>query len=1042
MCKKVKYTTLVFFSVLCFIASTNAQPFTTQHTISSHITTIEDVFYADLNSDGHIDLISASSTANNISWYKNLGNGDYSSQKIISTAVNRPRAVYVADIDLDGKLDVISGSMNDGKIAWYKNMGAGIFSSQNIISSTASGTDYVHAQDMDGDGDMDVVARTQSSGTNILWFENLGTSGFSAADSIYTRTDNIDIQVTDLDGDLDYDVVLSLQSANDIIWLENLGTGTFSAPAFITSSIAAPSSIYTTDLDNDGDIDILAANGFNSTSADRIVWYRNLGNNNFSPAIIIDNNATKMTAVYATDLDNDGNKDVVSISTPDGKVNWYKNMGGATFSTTTNIINNIALKPRSLRFADLNGDGNQDLVIPMAGAAATDEIAWIENLGLGTFSGKKVIVTSTFLATSVHSNDIDGDGFVDILSASYTDNKIAWYKNLGKGEYSAIRIITTDAKFAYSVYSADLDGDGNVDVLSASGGDSKIAWYRNLGSGNFSSQNIISSTASGARSVYALDLDGDNDLDVLSASRINDNIDWYENLGNGNFSSTKIIYNFANGARSVFAADLDGDGDNDVLSAAWDDDEIAWFENLGNNIFSAKKAISYRNNPTAISAADMDGDGDMDILSASSYDMCWFENINNATSFSVKKTFSGSSSSNSTISSIHAADIDADGDMDVVTGSMGSNRVSWHENLGSGTFSTQITIAANVDASSVYTADVDNDGDLDVLSSDFANSKISWHENMRNSAVNYFITTCDTGSYTTPSGNATYSLSGTYYDTIPSSFGGDSIFTITLRLNAKDSIGLAQRICLGDTFLVGTSAYAQTGAYVDSLVNIFGCDSIIYTDLNVISKDSSSLMQNICFGDTFYVGSSAYMQTGIYIDSLVNLQGCDSLVYTDLEVTTINKTLSAVGLTGTVDSILSGYSYQWLNCSTKLPVPNATNSTFTPVSSGDYAVEITYLGCTDTSACVTLSNISTKELLYTSISINPNPTHGKLSITGVEFMGNVVVSLTDVYGKLCHKQAYSNSKTIQFSMDKYAPGIYFIQISNGSESVVKRVVKE
>ena len=67
---------------------------------------------------------------------------------------------------------------------------------------------------------------------------------------------------------------------------------------------------------------------------------------------------------------------------------------------------------------------------------------------------------------------------MDVLSASMLDDKIAWYANDGSGGFSAQRIISTSAKWAKSVYAGDLDGDGDLDVMSASYG--KIAWYENL----------------------------------------------------------------------------------------------------------------------------------------------------------------------------------------------------------------------------------------------------------------------------------------------------------------------------------------------------------------------------------------------------------------------------------------------------------------------------------------------------------------------------------------------------------------------------------
>ncbi|MBK9461507.1 MAG: VCBS repeat-containing protein [Sphingobacteriales bacterium] len=73
--------------------------------------------------------------------------------------------------------------------------------------------------------------------------------------------------------------------------------------------------------------------------------------------------------------------------------------------------------------------------------------------------------------------------------------QIAWYENDGSGNFGTQQIITTDANYAKSVYAADLDNDGDIDVLSASYGDNKIAWYENDGSGNFGIQQIITTDA-------------------------------------------------------------------------------------------------------------------------------------------------------------------------------------------------------------------------------------------------------------------------------------------------------------------------------------------------------------------------------------------------------------------------------------------------------------------------------------------------------------------------------------------------------------------
>lgn len=162
----------------------------------------------------------------------------------------------------------------------------------------------------------------------------------------------------------------------------------------------------------------------------------------------------------------------------------------------------------------------------------------------------------------------------------------------GQVEFSDQKIITTEADGAQSVFSADLDGDGDMDVLSASPNDNKIAWYENNGSGIFDSQQIIDSDFERANSVIAVDLDNDGDIDVVASSQYA--IVWYENYGSGNFSSSREIetLNFNNAPASIFAADLDGDGDMDIISGSRRADKINWYENDGSGGFNFRLEIA------------------------------------------------------------------------------------------------------------------------------------------------------------------------------------------------------------------------------------------------------------------------------------------------------------------------------------------------------------------------------------------------------------------------------------------------------------------
>ena len=273
---------------------------------------------------------------------------------------------------------------------------------------------------------------------------------------------------------------------------------------------------------------------------------------------------------------------MLSASSSDSKIAWHKNVGpgngfnGGRFGPQQ-IITTNAVFAFSVYATDLDGDGDADV---LSASQFDHKIAWYENLGGGNFGTQQVITTNADYVTTVYATDLDGDGDADVLSASPSDNKIAWYENTGGGTFGPQQVITTSAIGAESVYATDLDGDGDADVLSASWNDDKIAWYKNLGGGNFGTQQVITTSANGARSVYATDLDGDGDADVLSASKLDDKIAWYENMGGGTFGAQQVITTSADWAKSVYAVDLDGDGDADVLSGSWNDDKIAWHENL------------------------------------------------------------------------------------------------------------------------------------------------------------------------------------------------------------------------------------------------------------------------------------------------------------------------------------------------------------------------------------------------------------------------------------------------------------------------------
>ncbi|HIA99799.1 MAG TPA: VCBS repeat-containing protein, partial [Gemmatimonadetes bacterium] len=564
----------------------------------------------------------------------------------------------------------------------------------------------------------------------------VGQPSFSSGTHISGSNTDYPLSVfaIDLDSDGDVDILSASYIDKKISWFENNGAAdpsfTFHGNISPTANADGAYSVYATDIDNDGDIDVLSA----SAEDGRINWYENNGSESFTERNIT-TSADGAQSVYAADIDSDGDIDVLSASFNDDKIAWYENDGAADPSFTARTITTSADAAKSVYAIDLDGDGDIDV---LSASLEDDKIAWYENDGAADPSfTARTITTSADGAKSVFAADVDGDGDIDVLSASIHDDKVVWYENDGAADPAfTASTITSSADGASSVYAADVDRDGDIDVLSASSYDDKIAWYENNGAADPSfTAHTITTSADGAASVFAADLDSDGDIDVLSASLLDDKVIWYENTtaapGTPSFTAADIATS-ADGAFSVFVADMDNDGDMDIVSASENDDTIAWYENDGaaDPSFTAADIATSADGAQSVFVADLDNDGDMDIVSASYNDdtIAWYEN-NGAADPSF--TAADIATSADGAEDIHVADMDNDGDMDIVSASTNDNTIAWYENDGAADPSfTAADIATSAqNALAVYVADLDGDGDMDIVSASVNDDAIAWYEN-------------------------------------------------------------------------------------------------------------------------------------------------------------------------------------------------------------------------------------------------------------------------------------------------------------------------
>ena len=517
-----------------------------------------------------------------------------------------------------------------------------------------------------------------------------------------------------------------------------IGTGTatadrFSPPRILAGGTPLPGDAVPADLDGDGDLDLVvcaSAQIGNPNLSSRILWFENLGGSFGFPRFVVSEHLGPHH-VAAGDLDGDGDVDLAAGTGTTGLLAWYENTGGGR-GFTRHEFAGTSRDPEAIRIADLDGDGDGDLLVA---AGTYDLVAWHENLdGAGTFGPEQAIVAGIAYPTTVDAADLDGDGDLDVLTASQWDHEILWYENVdGQGAFGPGKFVATFARKPRSVIAADLDGDGDLDVCAAHGYQS--SWCKNLdGQGTFGNVLLVDSVSgSDAMEIGAEDLDGDGDRDLVVAWRGGDAVVWHENTnGVGGFGARQVITTAIDAPFGVTTADLDGDGDLEVVSVASGSDEVAWYENLdGTPAFGPPiPVVAPLQGPVAVSTADVDGDGDLDVLTASDGDdrVTWYENVDG---FAAPPTAHLISDTQNGPQAVVTPDIDGDGDLDVLVASRLDHTLAWHENGdGSGGFgAARIISSAATDVRDAVAADLDGDGDPDVLAACGSVDRVAWFRN-------------------------------------------------------------------------------------------------------------------------------------------------------------------------------------------------------------------------------------------------------------------------------------------------------------------------
>lgn len=293
--------------------------------------------------------------------------------------------------------------------------------------------------------------------------------------------------------------------------------------------------------------------------------------------------------------------------------------------------------------ADFDGDGDADIVLADIGFLyptndLVGQVQLLYNDG-GSFT-TEVIYTGIGRVCCAEPGDLDGDGDLDLAVCvfGHLQGAFGWVERDGIS-WTPHQIDPVPG--AIHAFPVDVDGDDDLDIVAViSQEEEQVALYRNDGAGGFSKEILFDSSDDyfGMSGLEPVDLDQDGDLDLVVTHGDTLDLDlppeiaperyygvmWFEGDGTGAF----VLHPIADawGAYSAKVSDMDLDGDLDIVLASLQGpamypnlplQPLRWFENDGNQNFEAYDIVVSPEQLITLEIADVDGDGDTDIIAGS-----------------------------------------------------------------------------------------------------------------------------------------------------------------------------------------------------------------------------------------------------------------------------------------------------------------------------------------------------------------------------------------------------------------------------------------
>lgn len=557
-----------------------------------------------------------------------------------------------------------------------------IFSSFGSIGSTET-------FDFDGDGFDDVVLSGDQGGAPRLM--RGGPTGLSYVGPVSSVGVSYKLAVADFDGDGRDD--LASRGSMPLTIYSSLGTGAFTPLTTLPGASAASSVFATADLEGDGDWDLVLWN--HSTGA--LEEWLNGGSANFTLGAT-SSAPNSLSRITVEDWDRDGTLDALILQDLE-RMAWMKGQPGGGFGAPRWI--DTPLRPIQWKAHDLDSDGDSELILTLTNGQGTGEsILVMEGVGQDVLGPIRSWSADPF--GPLQFADLNADGLVELVSGG-VGTRLGYGLGLAPARFSSLNMLTS-VTLDTNVRVADLDGDGAADVFTSV--QDRLSIWRGV-PGSPPTLHVSTPVFPALIEIALADFDSDGELDLVSL----DEGGWLRvQRGDGAFGFTPVWQGPGGwNPRSLATLDFDLDGRLDIANTAPSSNDLLLHRGRGDGTFELVSSAILGWPLGAVRAHDLDRDGRTDLLLNIGSPARLLPLLNTPGGFVNGPMFELSGFGQN----LSLADVNADGELDLVDAGIGVVRIT--AGVGDGSFGPSSTLTIGSSPWSVAAFDFDRDGRLELV---------------------------------------------------------------------------------------------------------------------------------------------------------------------------------------------------------------------------------------------------------------------------------------------------------------------------------------